>query len=388
MWKWWLSKNDLLQAIKIERISWVKELFATLPSIEKRLIIIWWLFVGRFFINSFIHTINFPTYADDSFGNRNRQAINIYYDEKINVVWEKEALLWKGWAIGYPIHIATYKAIVADFMGWWHDNYMKLFQWFWLLFIIIFSIIITFEKTKNLLYSIIPGILICGLPLVFWHSIDAYQELSSVYFTVIAIRLLYEYLEKKQIPFIVLATFVLRTLSYIKNDWFVIYMPSVVIWFLSIILLQWRFNELIKEFFADKSALALTIGWIILMLVPFIGVKLYHWLWFNPTQTASTWSTSSIHREIFSQFKSMFLIENNYNIALVFVVLIGILIYWYYNQNPIAKSKEKEKVILVAPTITYDLIPHNNIAHYVYPLYWSLFTDRELSMGYESDNFK
>lgn len=351
-----LSFSMVKESLKIEKISWIKELFSGLTSIEKKLIVIWWAFLARFFVNSFVHTVNFPSYGDDSFGNRNRQWTNIFHDNKVHLFGEKDTLLWRGLAVGYPVHISIYKANLAHFMWWWNDVYMKLFQWFWLFFIVMLSIVVTFGRTKNILTSLIPGILICGLPLIFWHSIDAYQDITSVYFTVLAIRLLYEYLESNNLLYVALASLIVRILCYVKNDGLAIYAPSIAIWFLLVLRMQGRLSEFFKSLLIVKKSLIIIVVGFILMFIPFTAIKLYHWLWLNPTQSATgAWNTTIAHREIFSVFKPMFITENNYSIALIFVILLGILFYRYYNQNNWKKTKDKVDIqtpIVLFPVFT------------------------------------
>lgn len=91
--------------------------------------------------------------------------------------------------LSYPIHIASLKALIASMMGGRHDVYLKLFQRIGLYLLLILSFVTTFKKSKNILTSIIPSILIAGLPLVFWHSIDGYHELLTTYYTILALRL-------------------------------------------------------------------------------------------------------------------------------------------------------------------------------------------------------
>ena len=58
----------------------ITESYKNLSTFEKVLTISGIIFVLWFFINSFVHTMSFPSYADDTFGNRSKAAINIFYD--------------------------------------------------------------------------------------------------------------------------------------------------------------------------------------------------------------------------------------------------------------------------------------------------------------------
>jgi uncharacterized membrane protein (DUF485 family) len=91
-------KNDFLQARTYEKV-----------LISGMLISVIW-----FFVNSFVFTTHFPTYADDSFSNRNKPILNILHDGGVKLFGPREEILARG-RLGYPIHIAIYKTVIAKF---------------------------------------------------------------------------------------------------------------------------------------------------------------------------------------------------------------------------------------------------------------------------------
>lgn len=310
------------------------------------------IFVVWFLVNSFVHTIQFPTYADDSFGNWHKPAINTYYDGGVKIFGEEEEILARG-RLGYPIHVPLYKATVSHFLWGRHDIGINLYQWIGLFLILIFSFIITFEKTRNILYSILPSALIVGLPLVFRHSIDGYHELLSVYYSILAIRYLYEYLESKDLSFVVLASYFLWILSYIKNDGFVIYMPAVLISFGIVLLVQNKILTFIKDCRKDKKIFWSLLAGIIWFLLPFLALKQYYNLGFNQAQGESSGLgiSNSIHREIFSVFKTLFFTENNYNLILIFVILI----LFAFTRKSEIKIKSSVSLLVLVPIVLFIL---------------------------------
>lgn len=362
MTKFGLNRDTIKQTLKCEKIIWLKESYQGLSKMEKILTVWWGIFVVWFLINSFVHTVNFPIYADDSFNNRTRPAVNIYYDGWIKYQGDESEILGRGTA-GYPVHIAAFKAFIAKVMGGRHDPYMKLFQWLGLFLILILSFVSTFEKTKSIFYSIIPSVLIAGLPLIFWHAIDGYHELASVYYTILSLRLLYECLQTNKLGYMVVASWMLWILCYMKNDGFVVYMPAVVLGFAIVVLLQGRLGDIWKQVRNSKRDLSLIIWWIILLLIPFTAVKLSHGLGFDPTQSAAETGKASVtHREIFGQFNPMFIKENNYNIGLTFFAILLFLVIMYYNQKNHSKKQISEEVeypnglmTLITPVVMFIL---------------------------------
>lgn len=318
---WYQSYIDCL---KLSNTGWGS---LQLSRIEKWLCIIGWLFVGLFLVHSFVHTVSFPSYADDTFGNRHKPAVNIYYDGWVKMFGGTGEILGRA-RLWYPIHISIYKSTLAQFMGWWYETYANLFQWIGFVLLLILGYIVTFEKTHHKLYALIPSIVICWLPLVFRHVIDGYYELPSVYYTILSSRLLYEYLESKEISYAILWSFFLWILAFIKNDGFVVYMPWVIISFGLILLLRREFMWFIRTIFLKKNIWWL-LGGVLLLLVPFLAIKQYYDLGFNQAQWDQSWLwiSQTIHWEIFSQFKILFFTENNYNIILPFV---GLLLWWWY----------------------------------------------------------
>lgn len=353
IWGFKFSSQKIISSLKIEKLSGLKNSFLSLTKFEKILTIAGSIFVVRFMVNSFVHTVNFPTYADDSFGNRHKPAINIYTDGGVKLFWSTGEILGRA-RLWYPIHVPIYKAVVSDFMWWWYDTYINLFQRIWFALLVFFGFLMTRKKTGNLFYSLLPWILICGLPLIFWHAIDWYHELPSIYYTILAVRALYRYLEEKDLNFLVLWSLFLWILSYVKNDGFVVYMPAVVIGFVVIQIFKRDFVNMIKSIWNKKRILWLLIWWIIVFLLPFLAIKQYYDLGFNQAsgESSGVWLSHKVHREIFSQFDLIFFGENNYNLILLFVIFVWI--FWYQILKPKTKNYNLFFLILV-PVLLFGL---------------------------------
>lgn len=353
LWNKTLTRSQIKQSLKITKAEHIRESFTTLSTIEKTLTIASLCFIVWFMINSFVHTISFPTFADDSFNNWHKPAVNVMYDGGVHIFGSTGEILWRTTRLGYPIHIPIYKAVIGKFMGGWYDTYVNLFQWIGFLGIILLWYIITFSRTKSIFLSIIPWALICSLPLVFWHVIDGYHELPSTYYTILSMRLLFEYLEKQDRDYIILWSFFLWILSYIKNDGLAIYMPSIGLAFIIVLLIKGQFISFWKGLFSQAQQwISILIG-IVLLLIPFSALKLYYWLGLNPTDAAAPGTESSPHREIFSQFSSIFFKENNYNIILILIVLIAIMTYQRFSSK---KAKNWNILLLLSVPLILFLL--------------------------------
>ena len=94
-----------------------------------------------------------------------------------------------------------------------------------------------------------------------------------------------------------------------------------------VLCLKKELRSSIKWFFKDKNNLIKSTWYFIYFFIPFLLVKMVHWLWFNQAAWESSWIwlSSNIHREIFSQFSQIFLKMDNYNLILIVLLFIFIL---------------------------------------------------------------
>lgn len=326
MVKLYLSKQSLREHLLTLTltipVTEIKKSFVGLSTIEKTLTLIIGIFGLIFVVNSFMFTSHMPTYADDSFGNRNKPIVHILHDGWIKLFGPKDEILARS-RLWYPLHVPIYKTIISQFNGWYNDIYNNFFQYFTLLFWLIFISIITWNKTKNIFASVLPIGLICSLPLVFIHSVEWYMELPSAIYSVLIVSLLYDFLNTSDRENIILAFMFWCVLCYIKLDGLVVYLPGIVGSFLLILYMQWSLIRSIKTIITSTYDFVRI--WLIALLcfVPFQIVRLYHGLWLNPSDASGTEKIGQIiHREIFSQFKYLFLYQDNYWLWLIAVWLM------------------------------------------------------------------
>lgn len=139
-------------------------------------------------------------------------------------------------------------------LGGWYDIVMNLWNWLGFLVLIVLSWIVTYQHTKNLWWSSIPTILICGLPLVYFHAVDGYMELPSALYAILTMYGLYHYLKTRnnhRISFSILSGIILAN---VKNDGIIVYFPPLIIAFLLILVLEKKGYLIVdlKNFFAHK----------------------------------------------------------------------------------------------------------------------------------------
>ena len=300
----------------------IKKSFKKLTLSKKILSILSLVFVFWFSTVAFIFNSNFPTYADDSFGNWHTATINIHNDGWIKLFWKKEGILWR-WREWYPIYIPTYKAFISKINWWFNDIYINLLQYLWFLFFIIFIFKITFEKTKNIFLWLFPLVLICGLPLVFFHSVEWYMELYSAIYSVFFIYFLHKFLEKNDYNNLVLWFLFWFFLINIKNEWLIVYFIWICFAFLTVLLLQKKLIKFFKELYQKHIYILKIFLSFCYISLPFFLIRFIYWLWFNPVKSEKL---VSFHPEIFNYFPVIFIREDNYNISIIFIVLFSIIL--------------------------------------------------------------
>lgn len=323
------SIKDYITTLIIKNIYHdIKNSYKLLSKTEKIFTVIVTLLTLGFIVITFIPTTHFPTYADDSFGNRNRPTYHIYQDGGVKIFWSEDEILGR-WRLWYPIYIPIYKATIIDFVWWFNDIYINMRQWLVFVGILLFIFNITFEKTKNIFYSVLPLGLIAWLPLTFFHAGEWYMELASAAYSIITIRAFRKYLEDKDYSFISLGLLTGFILSHIKNDWLLWYFWGIVICFIIVLIVSKQLWKTIIGFFKSKKDLINWIFYLIFFFLPFLIVRLINNLWLNPvwTEHSVLWLSQAIHREIFSAFPWIFFKMDNYNIIIVLLILIWLQLF-------------------------------------------------------------
>lgn len=349
--KLFINKSKISSYLDTLKIKTNKsDMLYSYKNLDKIKRVFFWImsgFLSLFMINTFIFSISFPTYWDDSFGNRNTPAYNIYQDGWVKLFWEQEEILWR-WRLGYPIYIPIYKALISDIV-WFNDIYINMRQLLLFFGLVIFVIKITRDHTRNIFYSLLPASLIIWLPLIFFHSGEWYMELACAAYSIITLRFLWKFLEWKDFDYLSLALLFGLILSHVKNDWLLWYFAWIMIWFAIILLINNNLITTIKWFFKDKKNVLYSAFYLLFFLLPFLIIKKYYNLWFNQSVSneSGLWISWNIHTEIFSLFKPIFFDMDNYNIILVIVLLSSLYLYRKKNKT------DSNWLLFIAPVIIF-----------------------------------
>ncbi len=278
-----------------------------------------------FLINSFVFTTSFPTYADDSFSNRNKPILNILHDGWVKFFGERNEILAR-WRLWYPIHIPIYKALIVEMQWGYNDITTDMLQRLSMFFVLSFITIVTRQKTKNILYALLPGTLIVSLPLVFIHTVESYHDLLVTLYAILVSYSVYEFLEKKETHFLSLGVLLWCIMAYIKIEWLIIYCTAIVFSLVVVLFIQKKWLGILKNIQkSDRYVMGISL---VLFFLPFQWVRIFHWLWFNPSsiETGEVIDTK-VHWEIFDYFKPIFWWEDNYWVSMIIVILAAIMVH-------------------------------------------------------------
>ena len=173
------------------------------------------------------------------------------------------------------------------------------------------------------------------------------MELASIIYCIICIRLFYEYLRNKDFDYLSLWLLFWFIISYIKNDGFVVYFPWLLFALLIVLCVKKDLLSTVKWFFKDRNNFLKSTLYLVYFFLPFLLVKIIHWLWFNQAagEASWIWLSNNIHREIFSQFPHIFLNMDNYN--LILIILLFILIIFI-----IEKQRKDNKSVFLYSSLT------------------------------------
>lgn len=148
-------------------------------------------------IAGFYFVTQFPSYADDAFGNWHLPVMNILYDGGVHIFGEVGQILGRG-RLGYPIMIPTMQAFISNVIGGYNDIYINIFPWLSFVLFIKAICLYIYQKRGNIRNALLAPALIISLPLIFIHTTQGYMDLLSAIYTALAIISLYEWLSDEE----------------------------------------------------------------------------------------------------------------------------------------------------------------------------------------------
>ncbi len=279
------------------------------------------VYIFLFLLLWFAYNVSFPTYFDDSFGNWTLGAINMYFDGGYKVFGESDEILWKWWRINYPIYVSIFRALVADFSGFWYEIYQNLFQYISFFLTVVFTFVISFKKTKDIFLSLLPAFFLTSIPLVFFHITDGYMDLASGLYSVFVIYFFYRFLKKYDYEYFTLWVLFGALLIGTKNDALVVYFPWIVFGFMAYLFFHQEIGKFLQGLFTKNNMMKL-IGIVIFFVFPPFFIRFYHGLALNPQANDGFENPAIWHPEIFTYFDDIFIWENNYNLILLLLPLL------------------------------------------------------------------
>jgi len=299
----------------------IRDSFMSLPKYQKYFTVFFIFYIVIFYTISFLYNVSFPTYFDDTFGNWNLAAIHIFIDGGFFIFWERDEILGYGWRINYPIYISIFKALIWDFVGWWYDSYQNLFQYISFFFFSLFLFHISYKRSNNLFYGLLPVFVVSGMWLLFFHIIDGYMDLACGIYGVFTIYYIYRFLQTSKVIYFFIWILFACLLINIKNDAFVVYFPWIMIALFSYLIISSNFKKYFK-IVCDKNNAFITAFIGIFFFIPPIFVRWYHWFALNPQANDGFENDRLFHPEIFTYFDDIFLKADNYNLVLLLVWVI------------------------------------------------------------------
>jgi hypothetical protein len=282
-------KEKIAQSLELLKIdgSRIKEVWKNLREQGRGSQLFFWIalvVIVVFTVFAGIDSFSFPTFADDAFGNWNVPALHIFYDGGVKMFGEMSEILGRG-RLGYPIHIPLYKAQLATMMGGRYEMGINVLNFFLFVVLVKLSFLWTWEKTKKAVISILPALLIVGLPLTFFHITDSYMEFPSAVFSILTIWFLYRYLAEKELGNVMLAALFGGLLAFTKNDGMVVYLSSIVLVFLGVLLGSKQFGAFFRSLWEKRGYVWGLLGILLFCYLPFMALKIRYGLGFNPVDT-------------------------------------------------------------------------------------------------------
>jgi TRAP-type C4-dicarboxylate transport system permease large subunit len=144
-----------------------------------------------------------------------------------------------------------------------------------LLFALLFVSHITWEKTKKLLWTLLPATLILSLPLLFIHSVESYHDLPLVLYAILVVYFLFVYLKEQEYESLLMAVLLTCIMASIKIEGLIIYAAAACICFLFFLRQQKQLQKLF-QCILQKKQLILLLAVVCLFFLPFQIVRMAH----------------------------------------------------------------------------------------------------------------
>ncbi|QQS60609.1 hypothetical protein IPN41_01370 [Candidatus Falkowbacteria bacterium] len=257
-----------------------------------------------------------PTIAFDAIVNWSKRSKILLYEGSVDFNPLSDVYLAVPGNSTYPWHSSLLEYWLRQLGG--GDiavNFIPLSSFICIIFVLYYSL----SQRLSRLISLSLVFFFASMPLIAYHSINPYADLTLAFFVVTSLALFVQWLEKRTDIFLYFSAFFIGWGFFIKNDG----MFSILAWLGALGVAWWL----------DKKSLS----WKLLFKsISFMIVPLVFWLGFRVVYNLGLHSIASInniHTEIFSPIIRSFFIFNNWNVWWYIFILIIILRFKSFRKN-------------------------------------------------------
>jgi len=257
-----------------------------------------------------------PTIAFDAIVNWSKRSKILLYEGRIDFNPLSETYLAVPGNSTYPWHTSLLEYWLRQLGG--GDivvNFLPLSSYIGIILVLYYSL----SQRLSRLISLSLVFFFASMPLIAYHSINPYADLTLAFFVVTSLALFVQWLEKRTDIFLYFSAFFIGWGFFIKNDG----MFSILAWLGALGVAWWLDKKSLSWKLLFKS-----LGFMILPLVFWLGFRQVYNLGLN-----SLTSINNLHTEIFYPIIRSFFIFNNWNVWWYIFILIIILRFKTFRKN-------------------------------------------------------
>ncbi len=257
-----------------------------------------------------------PTIAFDAIVNWSKRSKILLNDGKIDFNPLSDVYLAVPGNSTYPWHTSLLEYWLRQLGG--GDivvNFIPLSSFIGIIFVLYYFLSLRLSR----LISLALVFFFTSMPLIAYHSINPYADLTLAFFVVTSLALFVQWLEKRTDIFLYFSAFFIGWGFFIKNDGIF----SILAWLGALGVAWWLDKKSLSWKLLFKS-----LGFMIVPLVFWLGFRLVYNLGLH-----SLTSINNLHTEIFYPIIRSFFIFNNWNVWWYIFILIIILRFKSFRKN-------------------------------------------------------
>ncbi len=264
---------------------------------------------------SFGHAIARPAAAYDSIADWSYRAKVLYYDQEGIFDKNKPLVYLGGGSRNYPWLVPLLAYWLAAQGGGYNDTVANI------IFVSYFVSLLGFFYFAGRQFALRPlallmTLFLSSMPLIFYHSFNAYADLAFAYYIMIMFYWLYRSLPENNKKNLIFAGIILGIAAYVKNDFLLLYVLTFIFLFFAAISRPVKNSRLMSalksEFVFSLPVIAVAFPWLFFNFVNRLG--------FRTTPFALGW-----HPEAMSSIVRTLFLNNNWNIWWYLVIAVSIV---------------------------------------------------------------